>query len=70
MPTIRAVFPVVFHFDIELSRDFSQNVKYQLADAVYQRLVELEEADAIDFLRQAIVEIGEGKPIVLPVDSE
>jgi hypothetical protein len=64
MPTIRAEFPVTLKFNIEISRDFYLNAEFQLAQALYRHLIELDERDGIDYLLEAIAEIGEGKPVV------
>lgn len=64
MPTIRAVFPVTLDLDITISRDFYLNAEFQLAEALYKHLMELDEQEAIDYLKTAIVRVGEGKPTV------
>jgi len=63
MPTIRAEFPVTLKTNIEISRDFDLNVYYQLAVALYKRILEMDEDAAVDFLIEAIVDPGEGKPV-------
>lgn len=64
MPTIRATFPVTLSIDVEISRDFYLNVEHQLAEALYQQLMAMDEQEAIDYLMEAISQVGEGKPTV------
>lgn len=60
MPTIRAVFPATFKFELVVSRDFYLNKEYQLASALYARLQAMDEDAAIEYLREAVIEVGEG----------
>jgi hypothetical protein len=62
MPTIRATFPAKLTFELEVSRDFYQNVEYQIAQALYERISGMDSDDAIAYLADAIVEVGEGVP--------
>lgn len=66
MPTTRAVIPATLKVEVEVSRDFYVNKELQVAEALYRRLMELDDEDAIDLLKAAIVETGEGAPVVQP----
>jgi hypothetical protein len=61
MPTIRAVYSATIKVDLVISRDFYLNKEYQLARALYERLLSMEEDGAIDFLLGHIVDVGEGQ---------
>jgi hypothetical protein len=62
MPTIRATFPVILTFNVEISRDFYLNTEFQIAQALYEQISALDAQDAIAFLKDAITDLGEGVP--------
>jgi hypothetical protein len=62
MPTIKATYRVSLKTDLEISRDFHLNREYQLARALYEQLMSMEEDAAVDFLLESIVGVDEGQP--------
>lgn len=69
MPTIRAIFPVSIQAEIVISRDFYLNREQQLAQALYQRIIEMDEDEAVDFLVERMTVLGEGTPVAEQPDT-
>lgn len=62
MSTIQAIYKVSIETDVVITRDFHKNREFQLAKALYDQLISMDEDAAVDFLIERLTLLDEGHP--------